>query len=110
MSNKREYSQAEIDRAKQAVTAMTDFVNSYNHNSELFNQLMANEHRTLQQSFTKLALEWVEHVAEPEYRTDGRNIHSQQTAQKLMKGWKLLREQKEEETYEFKPSQRLPQV
>ena len=110
MSNGRTYSQAEIDRAKKAVAAVTDFVNGDSQNIDLFAQLMENEHRTLQQLFTKLSMRWIENIARPDYRTDGRNIHSQQTAQKLMKGWKLLRQQDEKETYEFQPSQWLPLV
>lgn len=45
---------------------------------------MSMQHRTLQQSFTRLCLKWIEHVASPEYRTDPRNEQSQKIAQELL--------------------------
>lgn len=52
------------------------YCNSYNVPMDKFNQQMSTEHRTLQQTFTKLCLSWIEHVASDDYRTDGRNIES----------------------------------
>lgn len=52
---------------------------------------MNNEHRTLQQSFTKFCLQWLENVAErkgPQF-IDDRNKASQEVCENLMKGWKL---------------------
>lgn len=106
----REYSQAEIDRTQQAVTVISNFVNSYGHNSDLFNKLMANEHRTLQQSFTKLVLKWLEFAASPEYRTDRRNEATKQTAQKLLEGWELLGKKDPMQTADMKPSTWLPLI
>ena len=79
------YSAAEIERTKAAVEAMSNFVNNYGHSPELFARLMANEHRTLQQSFSKLMLVWLEYIATDEYRTDGRNEASQMVAKRLIK-------------------------
>lgn len=52
------------------------YCNSYNVPMDKFNAQMSREHRTLQQTFTKLCLSWIEHVASDEYRTDGRNFES----------------------------------
>jgi hypothetical protein len=105
-----DYSPEEIERTKKAVIAASDFVNNYGHSPELFTRLMANEHRTLQQSFTKLILSWLEYIASDEYRTDGRNEASKQTAEKLAAGWKLLGKQDEKLTYGMPPSSWLPLI
>jgi len=52
-----------------------------------FLELMANKHRTLQQSFTKLCLKWVEKVAADNYKFDGRNQKSHQTCKRIMEQW-----------------------
>ena len=96
--------------AKETVEILTDYFNSYGSKESDFIEAIAREHRTLQQSFTKAALMWIEHIASPEYRTDGRNEGSQKTAQKLMKGWKLLGESNHSETYGMLPSQWIPFV
>jgi hypothetical protein len=96
--------------ALRAVQEMSNFVNNFNHDSAMFIELMEREHRTLQQSFTKLVLQWLEHIAKPEYHTDGRNIHSKETAQKLMQGWHMLGQLDEKLTYDMPPSRWLPMV
>jgi hypothetical protein len=71
---------------EQLVQELSDFVNSYNKDREKeLLALMSNEHRTLQQSFTKLCFRWIEHVAKDEYRTDGRNEDSKKTAQLILR-------------------------
>ena len=95
------------ERTANAVKVMTDFVNNYGHDPKEFAKMMEREHRTLQQSFTKLCLKWIEHIAQEEYRTDGRNEDSKKTAQKLLQGWELLRKEDETKTYGFKPSEWL---
>jgi hypothetical protein len=57
---------------------------------ELFNELMTREHRTLQQSFTRLCLSWLETAASEDYRTDGRNEQTHKIAKQLMDGFKDL--------------------
>lgn len=69
---------------KRLVVEITDFVNSYSLDQDQFNQTMSREHRTLQQSFTRLCLKWIEHVASDEYRTDGRNEASHDICDKLI--------------------------
>ncbi len=66
---------------------VSDFANAYNPDTKKFIRLMSADHRTIQQGFTKLCLQWLEHVASEEYRTDGRNIASQQVARELIDLW-----------------------
>lgn len=69
---------------KQLVNDITDFVNSFNPNTEEFNTNMSNEHRTLQQSFTRLCLGWLEHCASEDYHTDLRNQESKRVSRLLI--------------------------
>lgn len=76
---------------KKLVENFSDYVNSFNDKSQEFIQViegMSCEHRTLQQSFTKLCLQWLEHCASAEYRFDGRNEQSHQIAKELLAGFK----------------------
>ena len=66
---------------------ISDFANS-NRNGEDFNKSMSNEHRTSQQSFTRLCLQWIEHVASDNYKTDGRNECSKKTAIAIIDAFK----------------------
>jgi hypothetical protein len=77
------------NRAKEAVEGITRFVNSMSLDQEEFNSLMSREHRTLQQSFTRLCIGWLEHVAKDEYATDLRNQASKKFAQQMVS---LMRE------------------
>lgn len=96
------------------VKQITNYVNSFSDKSQLFNQAMSNEHRTLQQSFTKLCLSWLEHVASPEYTFDCRNENSVAVAETLMT---LFRERQEGLGFKgatldmmAKPSRHLPLI
>jgi len=66
------------------VEQITDFVNSYSIDSDGFIEAMSREHRTLQQSFTRLVLKWLEYVASDEYRYDGRNKASHEVAKQII--------------------------
>ena len=66
---------------------VSDFVNCYNPESDRFIRLMAGEHRTIQQAFTKLCLQWLEKAADEDYQTDGRNEASQSVARELIELW-----------------------
>jgi hypothetical protein len=67
--------------AQKAVRTVSDFVNNYAHSVTAFVSYMAHEHRTLQQSFTRLCLAWLKHLASlNEYEYDLRNEHSVQVA------------------------------
>ena len=45
--------------AKEAAKAMSDFVNNMSCDQKAFIEEMANQHRTLQQSFTSLCFAWI---------------------------------------------------
>lgn len=74
---------------KEMANEMTDFLNTYSHEPRKeFIQAMSSEHRTLQQSFTRLCLEWVEHCASEDYRTDDRNQSSHATCKAMVQAYK----------------------
>ena len=84
------------NNAKAIAEEITDYLNSFTDKSEEFNKAMSNQHRTLQQSFTKLCLKWLEHCATNEYRFDGRNEGAHKISAELMK---LFKEAKENEGF-----------
>ena len=54
------------DRDKQVeevVKTMSNFVNSFSSNEVKFAELMGQEHRTLQQNFTRLCVAWFKHLS-----------------------------------------------
>ena len=71
-------------RTEELVNDITDYLNSFSNKSAEFNMYMSVEHRTLQQSFTRLALGWIEYVASDAYKTDARNEDSKAVCMKLM--------------------------
>lgn len=88
---------------KQLADKITDFVNCYGRRSgEEFCEAMTYQHRTLQQSFTRLCLQWLEKVADDNYLTDGRNEASKQVAQNLLENSSQL--------YMDEPSKYLPVI
>lgn len=103
LSKNHEYQSAK-PTAREVVEVVTDYLNTFNDQEPEFIKVMQFQHRTLQQSFTKLVLKWIEHIASPAYNTDGRNEGSQKTAQKLMKGWEMLGKEDETQTYHMNPS------
>lgn len=74
------------EKAKTAAIIMSTLVNTFNDRDAIngFVATMNSEHRTLQQTFTKLTLKWIENVASNEYRTDGRNEDSKTYARELI--------------------------
>ncbi len=73
---------------KELVQEITDYLNTFNSKEKEFCEAMSCEHRTLQQNFTRLCLQWIEHCASVDYRTDGRNEQSQKIARELLEGFK----------------------
>lgn len=61
----------------------SQFVNSYNLNSKEFCETMGNQHRTLQQSFTRLCVEWFKYLSTTQ-SYDGRNEASVNLAKEIM--------------------------
>ena len=69
---------------QELVNEITNFVNSYSVAENQFIEAMSREHRTLQQSFTRLVLRWLEYCAGIDYRFDDRNKSTHETAKKLI--------------------------
>ena len=75
--------------AESAASYMEDFINNMGCPITEFVALMTRKHRTLQQSFTKLCMQWIEKVASPEYTYDGRNEASHKQCKRLLDNWEL---------------------
>ena len=71
-------------RTELAVKTMRDYVNGSSHEMPEFCVLMGREHRTLQQSFTRLCLKWIHHASKDSYGTDPRNEYSKKTAKEIV--------------------------
>lgn len=55
------------------VEKVTDILNNFSFKPEEFCEGMKRQHRTLQQSFTRLCLAWIKTCAEGDYLHDERN-------------------------------------
>ena len=85
-----EYNEHEEKRkelAKETANQVTNMLNDFGFNPEYFFEAMSREHRTLQQNFTRMVLQWLEYIASDKYLTDPRNEDSKRTAQKLLEGF-----------------------
>jgi len=75
------------NKGQKAANDVSDIVNySGGAGINAFLETMSREHRTLQQSFTRMCLQWLEQVAErkgPQF-IDPRNESSQKIAEKMM--------------------------
>ena len=89
--------------AEQVVRVLSDFVNSYTISENEFIGEMSAEHRTIQQSFTKLCLRWIEHCSDVNYRYDGRNKASHEISKRLIEAFT-------KETDGINPSNFLPMI
>jgi hypothetical protein len=78
--------------AKETVNNVTDYLNSFSNKQDQFIEEMNKEHRTLQQSFTRLCLAWLENCASENYHFDGRNEQSHNISKDIMKGFKEIKE------------------
>jgi len=71
--------------AEEMAKAMGNFVNNFNVDEKTFCEAMTNEHRTLQQSFTRLCVKWFKTLAETkEGRYDLRNEDSVMLAKEIV--------------------------
>ena len=75
------------ERTEKVVEEITSFVNTMSLDSEGFIEAMSREHRTLQQSFTKLCLKWIENCASDNYRYDPRNEASHEVCKKIVESF-----------------------
>lgn len=87
MSRSKDIEQEDRKLAAELAEKISRFVNSMANEDRIkfFVEAMHNEHRTLQQSFTGLALAWLKHLAAlPEGHFDARNKASVDIAKKLV--------------------------
>jgi hypothetical protein len=75
---------AQNERVLEAVEAVARMVNTFGSPGAEFVPLMARQHRTLQQAFTKVCFQWLEYVGSEEYRTDLRNQAAHDVSKKLL--------------------------
>ena len=77
------------EKTKKQVNQVTDMLNDFGFDYEGFCEQMCREHRTLQQSFTRLCIHWLSTCASDEYRYDGRNEASHEIAKALIESQDL---------------------
>lgn len=75
------------------INEITNYVNSFKNQGPEFCAAMSVEHKTLQQNFTRLCLQWIEHVASSDYKTDARNEDSKKIACELLQAFREKQEQ-----------------
>lgn len=92
--------------ADACVQAFTTMVNSMSLDPTPFIMSMNRQHRTLQQSFTRLCFAWIEHCASEEYRTDLRNEQTKKISEEI----KMIVEQFKLQNDNYSPSQFLPVI
>ena len=73
------------DYTKKA-SEVSGMLNSFSFSDRMFCEAMGMEHRTLQQSFTRLCLAWLKHCSGEDYErlADGRNEASHRTAKAII--------------------------
>lgn len=69
---------------KNNVQQVSGMLNNFSFNPEKFCEEMTKEHRTLQQSFTRLCIHWLCTCADENYRYDERNEASHEIAKALI--------------------------
>jgi hypothetical protein len=74
----------DLQQITDTVNKVTDVLNTFgDSNMNTFVHQMSFQHRTLQQSFTKLCMKWIEHCASDEYKFDGRNQQSHELCKEI---------------------------
>ncbi len=87
---------------------ITNGLNTILFDEEEFTKAMSNEHRTLQQNFTRVCLAWIEKLAETDERfSDHRNQASLKISKELIEAYK---DKQEGNMKNVKPSQLLPTI
>lgn len=72
---------------KKNVENVSLMLNDFSFSAKGFCEGMTREHRTLQQSFTRLCIEWLQTCADANYRYDGRNEASHKIAVELAQSY-----------------------
>ena len=98
-----------MNEKKSAETAdkITTILNDFSFDAEQVAKAMSREHKTLQQAFTGLCLEWLKVCASDTYSTDGRNEASHNIAKEIKVAYD---HNHTETTCEFFDDIRLPMI
>lgn len=73
-----------MSRETENVRKVSDMLNSFSFNPEEFCKEFSREHRTIQQNFTRLCINWLCTCASDDYRFDARNEASHRVAKALI--------------------------
>jgi len=73
----------QAEKSFEIAEELSDLVNNFSFDARFFCDAMATQHRTLQQNFTRLLMNWVEYCASDNYRFDGRNEGTKNLCKKL---------------------------
>jgi hypothetical protein len=76
------------EKTENLFIALSQFCNSFNPDTEGLINEFKNEHRTIQQSFTKFCLKWIEFVGSDDYKFDLRNEQSHEVCKKILNEFK----------------------
>jgi len=87
------------------VEEITNYVNTFSLKPEEFTDSMSRQHRTLQQSFTRLCLKWIEYCGSEEYRYDPRNEGSHDICKQMVEAF-----MRSNDVANVEPSNFLPMV
>lgn len=93
---KRDYRQEREDRSRQLILDFGDAVNK-GADTEVMLDQYDRGHRTLQQSMFREIIAIICHVANDNYRTDGRNEESKAMAKKFIAGYAEVIKQEEKQ-------------
>ena len=71
--------------SKENAQMVSNFLNSFSFSPKDFCEEFKKEHRTIQQNFTRLCLEWVKTCASEDYRHDDRNRASHVKCEEIVR-------------------------
>ena len=95
---------------EELVNEITNYINRFSLNPDEFNEKMGRQHRTLQQSFTRLCFAWIEYVADENYPHDLRNQASHEIAKDMIKAYNIMMQRRHEVDINWQPSKSLPVI
>lgn len=87
------------------VEEITSYINTLSLDPDEFTKEMGKQHRTLQQSFTRLCLAWIETCASDDYRYDARNESSHEVCKMMVEAF-----MKSNDIANLSPSNFLPVI
>lgn len=82
------------EKIQTAVDALQDMMNAFTLDQNEFNGAASHMHRTLQNSFTKLCLGWIEYTASDNYKYDLRNESGHQICSEILQAFREVQRNK----------------